>query len=94
MPDFTGDLGNKILQAVGQIPGIEAPMLQTIKDEITVVLSAESSIEDKAIAAGVSAEDKLIAAMKPVTDLATVAGAIMSQMSDGKLRLVLKLEQV
>lgn len=45
MPDFTGDLGNKITEAVHDaiavIPGIEAPLLQTIKDSVSQAIAAE-----------------------------------------------------
>ncbi len=47
MPDFTGDLGNKLTAAVHDaldaVPGIEAPILQTLKDSVASVIAAETA---------------------------------------------------
>lgn len=46
--DVTGDLGNKLNAAIDKltaaIPGIEAPILQAVKDEVAQILATETRI--------------------------------------------------
>ncbi len=65
MPDLVGGLGDKITAAVhaalDALPGIEAPVLQTIKDSVASVIAAET-------AGIVQIGDTLLRVEQPVLD--------------------------
>jgi hypothetical protein len=96
--DVTNNLGGQITAAMAALPAEVQPLIQTLMDRLDALeaktAADAANLETTALAAESSAEDKLLAAEKPLTDFATTMNGIFTQMANGKLRLVVSMEPV
>ena len=84
--DVTGDLGAKITAAMAALPAEVQPLIQTLMDRLdaleTKSAADAANLANTALAAESSAEDKLLAAVKPISDLAPLIADFLSAVKD------------
>lgn len=71
---------------------LEGELLQGIHSTLSDEMARVDGMENKAISAGEAAEDRLLAAIKPVTDLASTLNEFLSNVGAGRMRIVVSVE--
>ncbi len=84
---------NGIVANLGVIAASLGPeATEALKPIVEQIAGHADALEDKAIAAEVAAEDKLLAGIKPLTDMATAVTAAL-QSFDGTITITLNKKQ-